>query len=136
MNDTLFALTQSVHQIQATLALIAIAVFAIAWRHVVLAKALREQAQLTREAFKSIAYVVEQLNAPPAERVRMYERNLERIEELLTGGELEALKEAQQQMRAAATQTPLVFCACGHVEERHEFGRWRCHDCDCRRVET
>lgn len=62
---------------------LAIAVTLQAVKQRTLARALREQAQLTHEAFLSISFVVEQLNATPAERSNMQRENLERLRLLI-----------------------------------------------------
>lgn len=59
------------------------AVLLLGWRQILLARALREQAQLTREAFESISFVVEQLNATPSERSNIQIENLERLRLLI-----------------------------------------------------
>jgi hypothetical protein len=63
--------------------ILSVCMIVLTWRQIQLARALREQAQLTREAFESIGFVVEQLNATPGERVAMQWERLERLRLLL-----------------------------------------------------
>jgi hypothetical protein len=63
--------------------LLAIAVILMARKQWRLARAQREQAELIHEAFLSISFVVEQLNATPAERSNMQRENLERLRLLI-----------------------------------------------------
>jgi NAD(P)-dependent dehydrogenase (short-subunit alcohol dehydrogenase family) len=60
------------------------AVILLALKQRRLARALREQSQLTREAFESISFVVEQLNANSlGERSALQLENLERLRLLI-----------------------------------------------------